>query len=143
MSLNTLRLYIIAFSISFSLSAQQNTSNDSLVKHLKISAFPVAFYTPETAFGFGGLGIGNFWLKGGEDKETRPSSIQLGASYTTKSQVLIYAPFEFYKHDERWRLLGEVGFYKYFYNFYGVGIDAMEEDEETYEVTFPRFAYPC
>lgn len=137
MSLNTLRLYIIAFSISFSLSAQQNTSNDSLVKHLKISAFPVAFYTPETAFGFGGLGIGNFWLKG-EDKETRPSSIQLGASYTTKSQVLIYAPFEFYKHDERWRLLGEVGFYKYFYNFYGVGIDAMEEDEETYEVTFPR-----
>ncbi|MDO1498917.1 BamA/TamA family outer membrane protein [Winogradskyella maritima] len=64
--------------------------------------------------------------------------MQLGASYTTKSQILVYAPFEFYKDNERWRLLGEVGFYKYFYNFYGVGINALEEDEETYEVTFPR-----
>jgi outer membrane protein assembly factor BamA len=116
---------------------QQATQNDSIVKNLKISAFPVAFYTPETAFGFGGLGIANFWLRG-EERETRPSSVQFGISYTTKGQFLVYAPFEFYQDEERWRLLGELGFYKYFYNFYGLGIDSREEDEENYEVTFPR-----
>ena len=106
-------------------------------KNLKISAFPVAFYTPETAFGFGGLGIGTFHLKN-ENRNTRPSSLQLGISYTTKNQFLLFAPFEFYKDDERWRLEGELGYYKYFYNFFGIGINSREEDEETYEVTFPR-----
>ena len=36
-------------------------------------------------------------------------------------------------------LFGELGFYKYFYNFYGIGIDSREENFETYEVDFPRF----
>ncbi|MGB7392829.1 MAG: BamA/TamA family outer membrane protein [Pricia sp.] len=116
--------------------AKQDKVQDS-TKNLKISAFPVAFYTPETAFGFGGLGIGTFHLKN-EPRNTRPSSLQLGISYTTKNQFLLYAPFEFYKDDERWRLEGELGYYKYFYNFFGLGIDSREEDEETYEVTFPR-----
>lgn len=116
---------------------KKSTPKDSLQKNLKISAFPVAFYTPETAFGFGGLGIATFWLKG-ESRNTRTSSTQLGISYTTKNQFLLYAPFEFYGDNERWRLLGELGFYKYFYNFYGVGIDSKLENEETYEVTFPR-----
>ncbi|NNE78220.1 MAG: BamA/TamA family outer membrane protein [Pricia sp.] len=116
---------------------QQTTPRDSTVKNLKISAFPVAFYTPETAFGFGGLGIATFWLKD-EDWQTRPSSVQFGISYTTKGQFLVYLPFEFYRDNERWRLLGELGFYKYFYNFYGLGINSREENEESYEVTFPR-----
>lgn len=125
------------------LAAQKQTKDPTQkkvqdsVKNWKISAFPVAFYTPETAFGFGGLGIGTFHLKG-EPRDTRPSSLQLGISYTTKNQFLLYAPFEFYKENERWRLEGELGYYKYFYNFFGVGIDSKEENEETYEVTFPR-----
>ncbi|SHI98347.1 BamA/TamA family outer membrane protein [Pseudozobellia thermophila] len=116
---------------------ESKVKKDSLHKNLKIAAFPVAFYTPETAFGFGGLGIATFWLKD-EGRTTRPSSIQLGVSYTTKSQLLVYAPFEFYRDGERWRFLGEIGYYKYFYNFYGLGIESPEENEETYEVTFPR-----
>jgi len=116
---------------------QQQTPQDSVKKNLKISAFPVAFYTPETAFGFGGIGIATFRLKD-EAQDTRPSSVQLGLSYTTKNQFLLYAPFEFYRDNEKWRLLGELGFYKYFYNFYGLGINSKLENEETYEVTFPR-----
>ncbi len=115
----------------------KHTKVKDSTKNWKISAFPVAFYTPETAFGFGGLGIGTFRLKD-ETLDTRPSSIQLGISYTTKNQFLLYAPFDFYKDDEKWRLEGELGYYKYFYNFFGIGIDSKEEDEETYEVTFPR-----
>ncbi|WP_273567319.1 hypothetical protein [Maribacter halichondriae] len=48
-------------------------------KNLKVAAFPVAFFTPETAFGFGGVGIGTFHLQN-ESRDTRPSSIQLGIS---------------------------------------------------------------
>jgi len=116
---------------------EQKTPQDSVKKNLKISAFPVAFYTPETDFGFGGIGIATFRLKG-EDPKTRPSSLQVGISYTTKNQFLLFAPFEFYRDNEKWRFLGELGFYNFFYNFYGVGIDSREENEETYEVTFPR-----
>lgn len=131
-------LLLICFSfVTLSAQDQKKTPQDSVKKNLKISAFPVAFYTPETAFGFGGLGIATFWLKD-EERETRPSSVQVGVSYTTKNQFLLFAPFEFYRDNERWRLLGELGFYKYFYNFYGVGVNSKQEDQETYEVTFPR-----
>ena len=128
---------------SFHLSAQQSSKKNGVekvrdsTKNLKISSFPVVFYTPETAFGFGALGIATFHLKN-ESRDTRPSSFQLGISYTTKNQFLLYAPFEFYKDNERWRLEGELGFYNYFYNFFGSGINSSVEDEETYEVTFPR-----
>jgi len=122
--------------LSASLSQGQKIARDS-TKNLKLAAFPVIFYTPETAFGFGGLGIGTFRLKN-EPNDTRPSSLQLAISYTTKNQFLLYMPFEFYKDKEKWRVEGELGFYKYFYNFYGLGINARLEEEETYEVTFPR-----
>ncbi|MDB4292228.1 BamA/TamA family outer membrane protein [Maribacter sp.] len=106
-------------------------------KNVKITALPVIFYTPETALGFGGLGLATFRLKD-EEKNTRPSSVQLGVSYTTKKQLLIFAPFEIYKDDERWRMEGELGYYRFFYNFFGLGIDSEKENEEVYEVNFPR-----
>jgi len=114
----------------------QGVQRDS-IKNLKLSVFPVIFYTPETALGLGGVGIGTFRLKD-EAMETRPSSAQIGISYTTKNQFLLFAPFELYKDNEKWRMLGELGFYKYFYNFYGIGINSRLEDEEVYETTFPR-----
>jgi len=138
-----LKYLLLLFLSPFFIFAQQQSDDSSKkkvrdsTKNLKIAAFPVVFYTPETAFGFGGLGIGTFHLKD-ESRDTRPSSLQLGISYTTKNQFLLYAPFEFYKDNERWRLEGELGYYKYFYNFFGTGINSREEDEETYEVTFPR-----
>lgn len=114
----------------------QGVQRDS-TKNLKLAAFPVVFYTPETELGFGGVAIGTFHLKN-ENHETRRCTAQLGISYTTKNQFLLYAPFEFYHDKEKWRAVGELGFYKYFYNFYGIGTDSRKEDEETYETTFPR-----
>ncbi|QLG44003.1 BamA/TamA family outer membrane protein [Costertonia aggregata] len=128
-------LYAIIYFISLSAISQKQPQDST--KNLKLSAFPVAFYTPETQFGFGGVGIATFRLKN-ETLQTRPSSFQLAFSYTTRNQILVFAPFEVYKDDERWRFLGELGFYKFIYNFYGLGTDSKLEDEEFYEVTFPR-----
>lgn len=129
---------LTVFLLITSVNGQQKSATriDS-VKNFKLTALPVLFHLPETGLGYGALGIGTFRFKG-EHIESRPSSAQLAISGTTKNQLLVFAPYEFYWDDERWRLVGELGFYKYFYNFYGVGINTPEEDFETYEISFPR-----
>lgn len=109
-------------------------------KNFRLTALPVVFYLPETGVGYGALGIGTFRFKG-ESKETRPSTVQLALTLTSRRQFLLYAPFELYSDEEKWRFIGEFGYYKYFYNFFGKGINAKEEDLETYEVDFPRFRF--
>lgn len=108
------------------------------IKNFNLTALPVLFYLPETGLGYGGLGVATFKFKG-ELEESRPSSAQLALTHTTKNQILIIAPYELYWDQDKWRLVGELGFYKYFYNFYGIGINSQEEDFDTYSVTFPRF----
>lgn len=132
-------IFLLFLCNAFSAWAQDvpKTPKDS-IKNFKITAFPVAFYLPETAFGFGGLGVATFRFKD-ELPETRPSTIQMGLTYTTKGQFLFFTPFELYADKERWRFVGELGYYKYFYNFYGLGDDSKQEDLETYDAVFPRF----
>lgn len=106
-------------------------------KNFRLTALPVVFYLPETGLGYGGLGIGTFRFKE-EPKESRPSTVQLAITLTSKKQFLLFAPFELYSDEEKWRFVGELGYYKYFYNFFGKGINSKEENLETYEVDFPR-----
>ncbi|MFK7811346.1 MAG: BamA/TamA family outer membrane protein [Maribacter sp.] len=109
-------------------------------KNFRLTALPVVFYLPETGLGYGALGIGTFRFKG-EQKESRPSTVQLAITLTSKRQILLFAPFELYSDEEKWRFIGELGYYKYFYNFFGKGINTSEEDLETYEVNFPRVRF--
>jgi len=131
--------FLLCFlSIPFRALAQPDAGkkNDS-IKNFKLTALPVLFFLPETGLGYGALGVGTFRFKG-ELEKSRPSSVQFAISATTKNQLLLFAPYELYWKDEKWRLVGEFGFYKYFYNFYGLGINSNETDFEIYEVTFPR-----
>lgn len=128
-------LFLIGSIFYFTTSAQEIVKDST--KNLKLNLFPVAFFSPETDFGFGVIGVASFWLKG-EERTTRASTFQFGASYTTRNQILVFAPFEFYSDNEKWRMVGELGFYKYVYNYFGQGINSRKEDLETYTVTFPR-----
>ncbi len=131
---------LVFMSILTNVQAQEK-ENDKVqdsTKNLRITAFPVVFYLPETGLGYGGLGLSTFRLPG-ESKESRPSSIQLGLTLTTKKQFLLFMPYEFYLDDEKWRFTGEIGYYKYFYNYFGRGINSDVENEETYTADFPRF----
>lgn len=122
-------------------NAQKETkkAKDS-TKNFQLTALPVLFYLPETGLGYGGLGLSTFRLKG-ESAETRPSTVQLGITFTSKKQLLFFMPYEIYSDNEKWRFIGELGYYQYFYNFYGRGINANEEDLETYDADFPRFRF--
>ncbi|TVZ14621.1 BamA/TamA family outer membrane protein [Maribacter sp. MAR_2009_72] len=120
------------------LHGQSQQVEEDTIKNLRLNVLPVVFYTPETGLGYGALGLSTFRLKG-EKTTTRPSSVQLGITFTSKKQFLMFMPYEFYLDEERWRFKGELGYYKYFYNYYGLGMDSREEDKELYTADFPRF----
>ena len=106
----------------------------------KRTALPIVFYLPETSLGFGGSVYGTFRLNG-EPQNTKPSSIIAGLSYTLKNQILFFLPYEIYKNNEDIRFKGELGYYRYVYNFFGLGPDSNFEDQEIYEVTYPRIIF--
>lgn len=107
---------------------------------LKKTILPIVYYLPETSLAFGASGMATFRFNG-EPQSSKTSSIILGASYTLKNQILFFLPYEIYKNNEKIRYKGELGFYKYFYNFNGLGHDSNYEDLEVYEVTFPRLVF--
>ncbi|SFR48330.1 Surface antigen [Robiginitalea myxolifaciens] len=134
---------LLFFCSSFTLPAfgqegeSNSTSSQDSIANLELDVLPVVVYSPETGVIFGGIGVGTFRFNS-ESKDSFPSAVQLAAGYTTKNQILFWAPYELYWDDAKWRLFGELGYYKYVYNFYGIGIDSREQDLETYEVSFPR-----
>lgn len=101
------------------------------------SMFPLAFYLPETGLGLGATGITTF-RPSNEDATNRPSQFLYSAVYTFKKQLLLFFPYEIYLKENRHRIKGELGYYRYFYNYYGTGSKSLKEDLETYSVNFPR-----
>lgn len=133
---------LLFFFISLSLltGAQEDSLVVDSVKYspkdnFSIAGFPLVFYLPETSLSFGATGIMVF--NAGKNKAWRPSQISLGAAYTLKKQILFFLPYELY-FKQNWKLNGELGYYRYFYNYYGIGIDAQQENLETYDANFPR-----
>jgi outer membrane protein assembly factor BamA len=84
-----------------------------------VLAYPVAWRLPETGYGFGLAGSLSFYTKSSSNS-TSPSTIQLGIGYTQKHQLQLYIPFDFFWCNRKHALQGEVGYYDYNYNFYGV-----------------------
>ena len=133
---SVLFLAILFFVSGISAQGEPKKVIDS-TKNFRLTALPVVFFLPETGLGYGGIGIGTFRFKG-ESKQSRPSTVQLAITFTSKNQFLLFAPFELYSDAEKWRFIGELGYYKYFYNFFGKGVDSNLENLEIYEVKFPR-----
>ena len=102
------------------------------------SILPVAFYLPETSFAAGATGILSF-KKSSQAEEERPSQLLFATIYTLKKQLEILGTFEFYADKRKHRLKGEWGYYRYSYNYFGLGADSRAEDLEKYYVNFPRF----
>jgi len=138
-------LIFILFATFLNRGSGQSMETDTTVtdttvadtKKVKNTVLPFLFFLPETGFAFGVTGITTFRFNG-ESLESRPSQIIYSAAYTLKNQLLFYIPFEIYKKENRIRYKGELGFYKYFYNFYGIGNNSLAEDLENYDVVFPR-----
>lgn len=101
-------------------------------------AYPIAFYLPETRWGFGAAGFYNFRFKN-EKPTSNPSQVQFTFSLTQNRQVIMTIPFELYKSNNLWKFKGEISYYRYVYNFYGIGMSSKFDDKEPFRANYPRF----
>jgi outer membrane protein assembly factor BamA len=122
------------------LSAQASDLDSVQVEQKDFIAFyPLLFYFPETRLGLGAAGVYNYYP--GIPKSKRPSQWQVGAAYTLNKQILLYASYQYFLKENQYELFGELGYYDYFYFYYGIGNDTRLSQEETYFVRFPRFQF--
>ncbi len=111
---------------------------DTIKAKNQVLVYPIVFFLPETGWGFGGAGLYNFRFSD-ESADSNPSQIQFTLSVTQKKQFLFTIPFEIYRNQNLWKFKGELSYYRYLYNFYGIGIDSKFEDRETFNADYPRF----
>lgn len=137
---NKIIITILLF-IPLLLCGQSSTELVDTLKHDKtfIAGYPIVFYFPATKFGFGGAGILTFQLNAKDKKEQyRLSQTQVALVYTLNKQLLALVSWKLFFGSDTYQSNGEIGYYDYFYNFYGIGPDTQFEDEEQYFVRFPR-----
>jgi outer membrane protein assembly factor BamA len=128
---------VFLFCLIFStLNAFSQKGSDSLNRN-SLKGFPVVFYSPETRLGLGGAGVYSFHHKN-DSGATFPSSVSLIAMYTMEKQTIVYAPFNLYFKQSKYWLYGEIGYYDYFYYFFGIGNSLNEDYKELYSASFIR-----
>lgn len=104
----------------------------------RIVGIPILFYGPETSLGFGAAGFFTFKFPP-QDTLMRPSQINLGAAYTLEDQILTYASYDLWTKNNTFNFGGEMGYYRYFYDFWGVGSEPRQQ--ERYNLIFPRIRF--
>ncbi len=124
---------ILVFLYTEKVSAQDV---DTIEQKPKTLILPLVFYLPETRWGFGITGVSNF--RPSKNKMCRPSQIQFGMVYTLNKQWLFLLPFQVYWDEDKYKFAGEIAYYRFLYNFYGIGDQSRGEDLEKYFVNYPR-----
>ncbi len=107
-------------------------------KSIKLIGVPVIFSTPETGFGFGGGGqlfitrVENTFL-------SRQSNILFSGIYTANSQIVIEVKPQVYFGKGNYYLDGAYQFRIYPNQFWGIGNDTPDSNEENYDMTSHKF----
>lgn len=129
---------LLAISVIPKIRAQLLDVDSAAIKkrHLFTGA-PIVFYTPETRFGFGATGIYLFNFKS-DSLFARKSTLSLGFAFTQNKQTIFNLPYNLFIRNRLYHLYGELSYYKFFYNFYGVGNRMPENFVERYGVEYPR-----
>ncbi len=129
-------LFLNSFSQPW-LFTSDSTSNK---KNYRIIGLPAVFYTPETSWGFGGTAVCSFIPK----KDTagfRTSSINLTALYTLKKQAVFSFSYQLYPQSGDYNFYGDIGYYKYNFNYWGIGAETADSAKERYFVKYPRLRF--
>jgi outer membrane protein assembly factor BamA len=99
----------------------------------RVIGLPVVFYSPDTRLGFGGGGVLTFYTKDAPQR----SSVTFSLAFTQRKQVLIWFPYQIYLDRGKYIFYGEVGWYDYLYQFFGIGNGFDDEYLEKYTARFP------
>lgn len=132
-------LFLISLRIVASASIPTDTlekaSSDKFLRDTKFIVLPVVFRLPETRWGGGIVGTSTFSFAR-DSAGSKPSQVSFGATYTQNKQVLFFVPFSIFYGNGRYYFNGDNGWFKYNFNYYGIGENRVEE--EKFDVTFPR-----
>ena len=128
-------LSVHSFAAFFPTNSTQKNDTTKFLADIKFIALPVAFRLPETGWGGGLVGTTTFSFAK-DTIRTKPSQISFGATYTQKKQILLFIPFTIFYDNNHYYFSGDNGWYKYNYNYYGIGEERVPE--EKYDVTYPR-----
>jgi len=133
------RFLFLFLIISFNCLAQK-VDSDGVGKSDKptISVLPLVYYTPETKWVFGAGAVGTFKLA---NKDTYESLVTVGVAYSLRNQILTYASWRVFTPSNKDLFIGEIGWYRYVYYFYGVGNEVSESDQESYSAKYPRVQF--
>lgn len=108
-----------------------------LSKDRKFVILPSIYYTPETRWAFGAVALGFFRFEK-EDTISPISSAGMSFAYTLNDQILFQLPFNLYLKKDKYRILGDVDYFRYPYFFSGIGNNIPKGYEESYSASFPR-----
>jgi hypothetical protein len=130
----------ISFLLFASLISILAKSQDTITtkKGLHINVLPIIFYLPETSLAFGGAGVATFRTA---DNQKRASVVQFVTDYTLNKQLTFTTVFDLFLKQEDWRLIGELSYFRYKYNFFGLGINALKTDLDKFQATYPRVKF--
>ncbi len=104
---------------------------DSLTdRKSSLSAYPYAYYTPETQLAFGAGGIYIFYT--GDEKDLLPSQIGFGGYYTSNNQYKLSLSNAFYFFDNTLYFSVPVSYGLYVNKYWGVGDDTPERPNAAY-----------
>jgi outer membrane protein assembly factor BamA len=107
------------------------------IKNYSLVGIPLVYRLPETSWGFGGGGIYTV-VPQKYDYGTRPTSTQLAFSYTLLDQILFLAPFLYFSNNNKWQVYGELGYFRFIYDYYGIGNSQPNDFKELFTVEYPR-----
>ncbi len=135
-----LKKNIILFVLCLCAIGTINAQTDTIKKNpnrLKIIGLPIVLYSPDTKLGGGVGGLLTFNFKS-DSIGARRSSVTVGAVYTQLNQLLLYFPFQLFPHNQAYWLSGEISYYRYIYNYFGIGNNVSLDYLEKYEAAYPR-----
>lgn len=109
---------------------------DSIGFQAKIVMAPIAYYEPNTSFGFG-FGANLLFKPRGAGPETRTSNLPVGISYTLNNQVFFSSGYTVFFPEEQWLLRGNLDYSNFPQSYYGVGNTTTEDSRR--EITYQQF----
>lgn len=131
--------------LSLSVNAQkrklQFLKKDTVSKSEGFFLFPLLYYTPDTRFAAGLVGV--YYFNTGDKKDstdhTRLSYTKLLGDYTQNKQLDFWSSWNIFTKNEKYLFKGELRFRNFPDKFYGIGNQSKESDVEFYSHDFFKF----
>lgn len=117
---------------------------DTLVHQEGVFIFPLLYYTPDTRFAAGLVGV--YYFNTGDHttekgRNTRLSYIKLLGDYTQNRQLDFWSSFNIFTNEEKYLFKGELRYRNFPDRYYGVGNNTSINQKELYSFDLMHFKF--